>query len=860
MYIEEIPSGVRPITGVATSIAAFIDFFRQGPMDRAVQLFNMGDFEREFGGLEAQSEASYGIQQFFQNGGTEAWVVRTASGAVEAATVEMQAGLGGATALTVEAGHAPWANPGAWGNNLRVSIDYPTPTSGDRFNMTVSLIEIRNGQQVVVRSEAFLGLSMDPADARFVEAVINDELSGAKLVRVTAAGNTRPLQTGTLSGPLAPFPAITAAMPQLTVTIGTGGTGVATLAQQPTTLAQARGLLESAIRAARPELRAFAQAAVTIVDNRLRVLAGPTSPSARVIFSPAGADPTVSTLGLTPGTSLQGLLSADVAGVLPPANNALDVTIGAVGPVAVPITPANMTTINDARDELETQIRAADGSPEYTAARVIAYTDGAEEQLIVLAGIPNAAVTIAGTAAPDLGLNGAAATTVTALASGNLAVVPALTGGADVNVTIGAEGPHTATIANNANTLAAIATELQAAIRAANANAAFTGARVAGYIDGAENRLVVLGGVAGDTVAFSAAPADATSVAELRLAAANGAEANVQTYALGAGAAIAATAQGAGTPGDDGVPPDGLALIGDRNARTGMYAFEPVDLFNILCIPRTAIVSGDNPLTTAEAGAVIAAATAYCEERRAFFILDTPSNINEVQEIKDWLDANATLRHRNVALYFPRVQIADPLNDFRLRSMGASGTMAGLYARTDVTRGVWKAPAGTEATLANVQRLDYTLTDSENGTLNPVAINCLRTFPIYGNVSWGARTLVGADQMASEWKYVPVRRLTLFLEESLYRGTKWVVFEPNDEPLWAQIRLNLGAFMHNLFRQGAFQGRTPREAYLVKCDHETTTQNDINLGIVNILVGFAPLKPAEFVIIKIQQLAGQIQT
>ena len=144
--------------------------------------------------------------------------------------------------------------------------------------------------------------------------------------------------------------------------------------------------------------------------------------------------------------------------------------------------------------------------------------------------------------------------------------------------------------------------------------------------------------------------------------------------------------------------------------------------------------------------------------------------------------------------------------------------------------------------------------------LNPLGINCLRTFPVYGNVCWGARTLDGADALASEWKYVPVRRFALFLEESLYRGTKWVVFEPNDEPLWAQIRLNVGAFMHNLFRQGAFQGTTPREAYLVKCDKETTTQTDINNGIVNILVGFAPLKPAEFVIIKIQQLAGQIET
>jgi uncharacterized protein len=186
--------------------------------------------------------------------------------------------------------------------------------------------------------------------------------------------------------------------------------------------------------------------------------------------------------------------------------------------------------------------------------------------------------------------------------------------------------------------------------------------------------------------------------------------------------------------------------------------------------------------------------------------------------------------------------------------------MAGLYARTDSARGVWKAPAGMEASLANVQKLDYKLSDPENGALNPLAINCLRTFTGYGNVAWGARTLYGEDQRGSEWKYVPIRRLALYLEESLYRGTKWVVFEPNDEPLWAQIRLNIGAFMHSLFRQGAFQGKSPRDAYLVKCDAETTTQDDRNRGMVNILVGFAPLKPAEFVIIKIQQMAGQIQT
>jgi hypothetical protein len=186
--------------------------------------------------------------------------------------------------------------------------------------------------------------------------------------------------------------------------------------------------------------------------------------------------------------------------------------------------------------------------------------------------------------------------------------------------------------------------------------------------------------------------------------------------------------------------------------------------------------------------------------------------------------------------------------------------VAGLYARTDANRGVWKAPAGTEASLTGVIGVKTSLTNEENGVLNPMAINCIRKFPIYGTVSWGARTLHGHEERASEWKYIPVRRTALFIEESLYRGTQWVVFEPNDEPLWSQIRLNVGAFMHTLFRQGAFQGTSPRDAYFVKCDKETTTQNDINLGIVNIVVGFAPLKPAEFVVIKIQQMSGQIET
>jgi len=290
---------------------------------------------------------------------------------------------------------------------------------------------------------------------------------------------------------------------------------------------------------------------------------------------------------------------------------------------------------------------------------------------------------------------------------------------------------------------------------------------------------------------------------------------------------------------------------GKENAKQGLYALRKADLFNILCIPPY----------TAEGNveaSLVAEAAVYCERRRAMLLVDPPST---------WIDKDVAkagvidvgTNSKNVALFFPRLIMPDPLRDNRLASFVPSGAVAGIFARTDTQRGVWKAPAGLDATLVGVTALSVPLTDAENGELNPLGINCLRTLPPVGRVVWGARTLQGDDRLASEWKYIPVRRTALFIEESLYRGTQWVVFEPNDEPLWAQIRLNVGAFMHNMFRQGAFQGKTPRDAYFVKCDKETTTQNDINLGIVNVIVGFAPLKPAEFVIIKLQQIAGQVE-
>ena len=304
--------------------------------------------------------------------------------------------------------------------------------------------------------------------------------------------------------------------------------------------------------------------------------------------------------------------------------------------------------------------------------------------------------------------------------------------------------------------------------------------------------------------------------------------------------------------GNDGtvLKPDTTAFENALDATgSGINLLDRVDLFNILCVP------GETK------PAKVKTLQKFCRDRRAFLIVDcdpgaTLTGLQASTQPAGDLTGNDSI---NAAFYFPWVKTADPLMEGAPLSLPPCGIVAGIYSRTDAQRGVWKAPAGTEASVNGITSLGFNLNDPENGTLNPKAINCLRSFPVYGSVVWGARTLAGNDQRGSEWKYVPVRRLALFIEESLYRGTQWVVFEPNDEPLWSQIRLNVGAFMNDLFRRGAFQGKSPRDAYFVKCDSETTTQNDINRGIVNILVGFAPLKPAEFVILKIQQMAGQLQ-
>lgn len=290
------------------------------------------------------------------------------------------------------------------------------------------------------------------------------------------------------------------------------------------------------------------------------------------------------------------------------------------------------------------------------------------------------------------------------------------------------------------------------------------------------------------------------------------------------------------------------AIIGSQAERTGIFALENIvpEIFNMMCLPACA------KMVQAEAKAVYEAAEAFCEDKFAFLFVD-PSDTTHDKIYDDWFSQMGAAVSENAAGYYPMLSFDDPLDPGTTRKIGPSGMIAGMTARIDGTRGLWKSPAGTETRFAGGTP-DYLLTDLEQEPLNRVGVNCIRSFPVYGNIIWGARTLNGADDLAHEYKYVAVRRTALFIQQSLQRGLKWTVFEGNDDTLWSQIRLNVGAFMQNLHRDGAFQGAAAKDAYLVKCDEATTRQADIDLGFVNILVGFAPLKPAEFVVLKFQQL------
>jgi phage tail sheath protein FI len=761
VYVEEIPSGVRTITPVSTSVTAFVGFTPRGSTNKAGQIFNTADFEREFGGLTSGGDLGHAVQHYFLNGGSEAWIVRVAANARPAGVGLRSAVTGGTGVLEVRA-----ASDGDWGNRIRVEVDYDTTNPASLFNLTATEIREENGVVTPGRTETYRNLTMNSLAPNDAVKTVNAASELVRLKRTGAApgliGTTKGTST---SGDLtdADVAQVDDDTRRLAITIDgdgpyefdvvdPGGSIPGTGATKITNLASA---IQQRVRAIKPGSPAFANFTAARQGSSVVATSGGEGESSSVRFGNAGIRNAATLLKLG---RLNGGREVDAAALMRPARN---------GTIGGSLSGVNLTTLPD---------------------------------------------------------------------DGTVDVTIRVEGAADV-------GPITRPLwsaATKPTTLEQARARLQAGLTAAGVTQAeLLDARVSVEDDALR---VDPGGDPNARLSFAAG----TTADALKLPAAAGGAENVGSYSLGVG--LTSGAQSDAVAGADGDSPGLGDLRGSRLEKTGLYALEDVDIFNLLCLP--GVVDGG----------LLAEAAAYCEERRAFLIVDLPSDTDTVDEARGWLQQNASLRHKNAAAYFPRIVAADPLQNFRQRTFPASGAVAGIYARVDTERGVWKAPAGTEAVVRGARSLAYALTDDENGALNPLGLNALRGFPIFGTVVWGARTLVGADQLTSQWKYIPVRRLALFIEESLYRGTKWVVFEGNDEPLWAQIRLNVGAFMQTLFRQGAFQGTNAREAYFVKCDKETTTQADIDRGVVNIVVGFAPLKPAEFVILRIQQIAGQLET
>jgi hypothetical protein len=296
------------------------------------------------------------------------------------------------------------------------------------------------------------------------------------------------------------------------------------------------------------------------------------------------------------------------------------------------------------------------------------------------------------------------------------------------------------------------------------------------------------------------------------------------------------------TGGTDGSDVDAGSIVSPQEGQ-GMLALDVLTFprFNLLCLPG---------VTTADVDAVTTA-LAYCQAQNAFLLVDPDPSVTAASAVT----AAGLFAAEGVhgALYWPRLITPDSAPS----GLPPCGAIAGVMARTDSERGVWKAPAGLAAGVAGATGGAYPTSDAVSGALNPFAINVLRSFPGAGLVVWGARTLGGSDIRDDEFKYVPVRRLTDYIEASLYLGTQFAVFEPNDPVLWGQLRLAVGGFMRTLFRQGAFQqsaSGAESDSFFVICDGTVNPQSEIDAGRLNVVVGFAPLKPAEFVVITITQI------
>lgn len=771
VYIEEIPSGAKPIEGAATSVAAFVGPAVRGPAGDATLIGSLDDYKATYGDIASEGDATgIAVQSFYLNGGKSAYICRLsgAGAAASSASINGEGAVGGATTanpvLVVSA-----SSVGDWGNDLYMMIEKPDPDAA-RFDLMIG----HQDDGDFVADETFAGLGLVEDTANYVVTVVNGNSS-----RVTVSlgddaeigGPTEQYQDATIVGghtgtAATYFSAGLGGSTSETLSLNLNGRGteLVTVDLSGATIAGAdhdadagevRAAVEAAIRD-HSTLQVFQDVTVAYAGGRFTV----TSPEDGSRASLAIASGTLADLmrltsdhrTVLTGGQLGSGGTVFSTGFPALASFDLSVTIDGFGPVVATVDPTGVTLGGTNAADGQAVAAAVETAVRNVAPAIPAFKDFTCEY------------------------------------DGTRRFV----------LTSGAGSPRTSGITVDVGVLATFL-----------------------MIDSSGTPTVVTGREVNQGVA-RVMP--------------------VETLGLGS--------EGQRLAGGTSVLPSGS----DYAAFYGNVLRKVRDV--------TMLVLPGQAWTATGPTAAISNSITFAESAQRLMVLIDPPLGYEFADATD-VDAISPPTSTYTTMYYPWVATPNPLYDVDTNPTAPktvlappSAFAAGLWTRTDNRRGVWKAPAGVETRLTGAVSLQFDVEDTEQAQLNPLGINCFRKIPTFGPVIWGARTL--ATKAVPEWRYVPVRRTALFIEQSIRAGIQWAVFEPNGHELWGSLRANIGGFMSGLFRAGAFQGETADQAFFVRCNlGDTMTQADIDRGQVIVVVGFAPLKPAEFVIVRIQQKVGQ---
>jgi len=778
VYVEEIPSGSRPIEGVGTSTAAFVGYTTQGPLGEPEQILKWDDYVNQYGGIRDTKKPvgdpmGFSVSAFFQNGGGKAYIVRITKDWINKAGNAVDRGGKAIGAMDhPSAGNSTDAlvftavNEGAWANGLVVQVNSKPVPAGDDQLYTVS-IGRKNDEAPpeFFVDETFTNISLIDGSPKFITNVINgvSDLVSVEIKLLTdIAPSTPSLKlgmsiSGDLSGLSYPFDLSSLADADRTLTIAIDGAAV----------------IDRIIDGLYNNLGEIAQA----VQDKVRSGSGATTDRQKHFTCEAEGGRLVLTSGTHTDSSSVVVQDTSLAKVLKLGDIYKGTSTSNTINTAT-VFPLDLTTASESDRTLRITIDGA----------------ASDTTHIIPAGI-----------VPYGTLSDIATEINNTIGLGCTVVVDQLVLTSDDN------SASASVVVTNTG----IAT-------------AFTGLGL-----GTAN-----GGTEQDGAAYHVANGSEETT---------GIEPSVDSYNLIVGPGETTLGNG-----EDGKEP----LMADYTAI--FTKFLKIRDINIICLP------GQNWPKDLDANVegqpVIDAAIGHAVKMKSrMVIVDPPNGVELDTELK--VNELKLPNKTYSVLYYPWAKVANPFYNAE-DNPGAEKTVlvppcgfaAGMWAKIDGKRGVWKAPAGLESGLGGLAGLEWKVEDGEQDSLNPLGVNCLRSMP--GPVIWGARTL--ATKADPEWRYVPVRRTAIMIEQSIYNGIQWAVFEPNDHRLWASLRGNIDGFMNGMFRVGAFQGKKASDAYFVRCGlGDTMTQAEIDAGQVIVIVGFAPVKPAEFVIVRIQQKVNQ---